>query len=127
MLYHLTNHEMKIYQPLLDPIIVGDFSVVIMKKSLVTLSWQFNAVFWLSASYGYNAWRDPMQPTQILEKLCSEVGVDEPQYGAGVVTVDGLQFQASEVVENEAGQFNQYRDSSRTVPELSMVVQWNFQ
>ena len=44
-----------------------------------------------------------MQPTQILEKLCKEIDIPQPQYGAGVVTVDGMEFRASEVVENEAG------------------------
>uniref|UniRef100_A0A8C9VL99 Otoferlin n=1 Tax=Scleropages formosus TaxID=113540 RepID=A0A8C9VL99_SCLFO len=33
--------------------------------------------------YGYNAWRDPMKPTQILTKLCKDSKVDGPHYGPG--------------------------------------------
>ncbi|TRY81428.1 hypothetical protein DNTS_008147 [Danionella cerebrum] len=35
------------------------------------------------AIYGYNVWRDPMKPTQILAKLCKEGKMDPPQYGPG--------------------------------------------
>uniref|UniRef100_A0A9J8CEH0 Otoferlin b n=1 Tax=Cyprinus carpio carpio TaxID=630221 RepID=A0A9J8CEH0_CYPCA len=40
----------------------------------------------LSTSYsihGYNVWRDPMKPTQILAKLCKDGKIDPPQYGPG--------------------------------------------
>uniref|UniRef100_A0A673K5P8 Otoferlin-like n=1 Tax=Sinocyclocheilus rhinocerous TaxID=307959 RepID=A0A673K5P8_9TELE len=40
----------------------------------------------LSTSYaihGYNVWRDPMKPTQILAKLCKDGKMDPPQYGPG--------------------------------------------
>lgn len=34
-------------------------------------------------SHGYNVWRDPMKPTQILAKLCKDGKLDPPQYGPG--------------------------------------------
>ncbi|XP_031355139.1 otoferlin-like, partial [Photinus pyralis] len=36
---------------------------------------------------GYNAWRDPMKPTQILAKLCKEAKIDPPVYTPGHVKV----------------------------------------
>uniref|UniRef100_A0AAY4AWM5 C2 domain-containing protein n=1 Tax=Denticeps clupeoides TaxID=299321 RepID=A0AAY4AWM5_9TELE len=35
------------------------------------------------AIHGYNAWRDPMKPTQILSKLCKDGKLDGPHYGPG--------------------------------------------
>lgn len=31
-------------------------------------------------STGYNTWRDPMKPTQILQKLCKENKLETPHY-----------------------------------------------
>ncbi|KAF0293526.1 Otoferlin [Amphibalanus amphitrite] len=36
---------------------------------------------------GYNAWRDPMRPTQILHKLCKENKLDGPHYQQGYVRI----------------------------------------
>uniref|UniRef100_A0A8B9DAY7 Otoferlin n=1 Tax=Anser cygnoides TaxID=8845 RepID=A0A8B9DAY7_ANSCY len=33
--------------------------------------------------HGYNVWRDPMKPSQILSKLCKEGKVDGPHFGPG--------------------------------------------
>ncbi|KAF4084233.1 hypothetical protein AMELA_G00126220 [Ameiurus melas] len=35
------------------------------------------------AIHGYNVWRDPLKPTQILAKLCKDGKLDPPQYGPG--------------------------------------------
>uniref|UniRef100_A0A672ZSG3 Otoferlin n=1 Tax=Sphaeramia orbicularis TaxID=375764 RepID=A0A672ZSG3_9TELE len=35
------------------------------------------------AIHGYNVWRDPMKPTQILAKLCKDGKLDGPHYGPG--------------------------------------------
>ncbi|CAB1331252.1 unnamed protein product, partial [Coregonus sp. 'balchen'] len=35
------------------------------------------------AIHGYNVWRDPLKPTQILAKLCKECKLDGPHYGPG--------------------------------------------
>uniref|UniRef100_A0A8C5FBZ1 Otoferlin a n=1 Tax=Gadus morhua TaxID=8049 RepID=A0A8C5FBZ1_GADMO len=40
----------------------------------------------ISSTYsvnGYNVWRDPMKPSQILAKLCKEGKLEAPQYGPG--------------------------------------------
>lgn len=36
-------------------------------------------------SYGYNRWRDPMKPTQMLAKLCKDGKIDSPLYTPGKV------------------------------------------
>uniref|UniRef100_A0A671Z415 Otoferlin n=1 Tax=Sparus aurata TaxID=8175 RepID=A0A671Z415_SPAAU len=35
------------------------------------------------AIHGYNVWRDPLKPTQILAKLCKDGKLDGPHYGPG--------------------------------------------
>uniref|UniRef100_A0A665X9S7 Otoferlin n=1 Tax=Echeneis naucrates TaxID=173247 RepID=A0A665X9S7_ECHNA len=35
------------------------------------------------AIHGYNVWRDPMKPTQILAKMCKDGKLDGPHYGPG--------------------------------------------
>ncbi|XP_021379810.1 otoferlin-like isoform X8 [Mizuhopecten yessoensis] len=44
---------------------------------------------------GYNMWRDPMKPTQILAKLCKEGKVDGPHYQPGKVRIANRIFTAS--------------------------------
>lgn len=41
---------------------------------------------------GYNAWRDPMKPTQILAKLCKDAKIEPPTYSDGVVKIGRQQF-----------------------------------
>ncbi|XP_050710389.1 otoferlin-like isoform X3 [Eriocheir sinensis] len=41
---------------------------------------------------GYNQWRDPMKPTQILARLCKEGRLDGPHYGPGKVRVGTKTF-----------------------------------
>lgn len=43
-------------------------------------------------SYGYNSWRDPIKPTQILTKLCKDGKVDGPHYQPGKVRVGNRIF-----------------------------------
>ncbi|KAK6628981.1 hypothetical protein RUM43_002798 [Polyplax serrata] len=42
--------------------------------------------------YGYNQWRDPMKPTQILSKLCKDGKIDPPIYSHGKVKVGKHSF-----------------------------------
>ncbi|XP_061890913.1 otoferlin isoform X2 [Entelurus aequoreus] len=47
---------------------------------------KYRATCGISSSYsvhGYNVWRDPLKPSQILAKLCKEGKIDPPQYGPG--------------------------------------------
>ena len=51
-------------------------------------------VFFFFSRLGYNAWRDPLKPTQILAKLCKDGKVDGPHYQPGKVRVANRIFTA---------------------------------
>ncbi|XP_033874306.1 otoferlin isoform X1 [Acipenser ruthenus] len=54
--------------------------------------------------HGYNVWRDPMKPTQILTKLCKEGKVDGPHFGpGGRVKVANRVFLGPTELEDENG------------------------
>uniref|UniRef100_A0A8D3AQX6 Otoferlin n=1 Tax=Scophthalmus maximus TaxID=52904 RepID=A0A8D3AQX6_SCOMX len=56
------------------------------------------------AIHGYNVWRDPMKPTQILAKLCKDGKLDGPHYGpGGRVKVENRVFMAQTEIEDENG------------------------
>uniref|UniRef100_G3PC45 C2 domain-containing protein n=1 Tax=Gasterosteus aculeatus aculeatus TaxID=481459 RepID=G3PC45_GASAC len=56
------------------------------------------------AIHGYNVWRDPMKPTQILAKLCKEGKLDGPHYGpGGRVKVENRVFMAATEIEDDNG------------------------
>ncbi|XP_053239819.1 otoferlin [Podarcis raffonei] len=58
--------------------------------------------------HGYNMWRDPQKPTQILSKLCKEGKLDGPHYGpGGRVKVTNRVFTGPTEVEDENGQKKQ--------------------
>ncbi|KAM6462922.1 otoferlin isoform 2-T2 [Liasis olivaceus] len=60
------------------------------------------------ALHGYNMWRDPQKPTQILSKLCKEGKIDGPHYGpGGRVKVTNRVFTGPTEVEDENGQKRQ--------------------
>ncbi|XP_073481296.1 otoferlin isoform X14 [Aquarana catesbeiana] len=60
------------------------------------------------AIHGYNMWRDPMKPTQILSKLCKEGKIDGPHYGpGGRVKVLNRVFTGPTEIEDENGQKKQ--------------------
>ncbi|KAM7376197.1 hypothetical protein PAMP_005940 [Pampus punctatissimus] len=66
------------------------------------------------AIHGYNVWRDPMKPTQILAKLCKDGKLDGPHYGpGGRVKVENRVFMAPTEIEDENGLF-----------ELRVII-WN--
>ncbi|KAL2098893.1 hypothetical protein ACEWY4_005373 [Coilia grayii] len=54
--------------------------------------------------YGYNVWRDPMKPTQILSKLCKDGKLDGPHFGPGgrVKVANRVYFGPTEI-EDENG------------------------
>ncbi|XP_066563265.1 otoferlin isoform X1 [Amia ocellicauda] len=54
--------------------------------------------------HGYNVWRDPMKPTQILSRLCKEGKVDGPHFGpSGRVKVANRVFMGPTEIEDENG------------------------
>ncbi|TNN44017.1 Otoferlin [Liparis tanakae] len=56
------------------------------------------------AIHGYNVWRDPMKPTQILARLCKEGKLDGPHYGpGGRVKVENRVFMAPTEIEDDNG------------------------
>ncbi|KAM7118824.1 otoferlin isoform 1-T1 [Ciconia maguari] len=58
--------------------------------------------------HGYNTWRDPMKPSQILSKLCKEGKVDGPHFGpGGRVKVANRVFTGPTEIEDENGQKKQ--------------------
>ncbi|EMP23690.1 Otoferlin [Chelonia mydas] len=60
------------------------------------------------STHGYNMWRDPGKPTQILSKLCKEGKVDGPHYGpGGRVKVANRVFTGPREMEDENGQKKQ--------------------
>lgn len=64
--------------------------------------WHFSLPF--PASHGYNIWRDPMKPTQILAKLCKDGKIDGPHYGpGGKVKVANRIFLGPTEIEDENG------------------------
>lgn len=55
-------------------------------------------------SHGYNVWRDPLKPTQILAKLCKDSKMDQPQYGpGGRVKVANRVYTGPTEIEDENG------------------------
>lgn len=62
------------------------------------------SVVFLDVSHGYNSWRDPMKPSQILAKLCKDGKIDGPHYGpGGKVKVANRIFTAPTEIEDENG------------------------
>ncbi|CAG03622.1 unnamed protein product, partial [Tetraodon nigroviridis] len=68
---------------------------------------KYRATCGISSAYslhGYNIWRDPMKPSQILAKLCKDGKIDGPQYGpGGKVKVANRVFLGTTEIEDENG------------------------
>ena len=57
--------------------------------------------------FGFNKWRDPMKPSQILARLCKDEGLDGPTYTApGKCKIENHIFSAAVSVVDEAGMYN---------------------
>ncbi|XP_055233578.2 otoferlin isoform X3 [Gorilla gorilla gorilla] len=57
------------------------------------------------STHGYNIWRDPMKPSQILTRLCKNSKVDGPHFGPpGRVKVANRVFTGPPEIEDENGQ-----------------------
>uniref|UniRef100_A0A3Q1IH20 Otoferlin n=1 Tax=Anabas testudineus TaxID=64144 RepID=A0A3Q1IH20_ANATE len=68
---------------------------------------KYRATCGISSSYsvhGYNVWRDPMKPSQILAKLCKDGKINGPHYGpGGKVKVANRIFHGPTELEDENG------------------------
>ncbi|XP_029452108.1 otoferlin isoform X2 [Rhinatrema bivittatum] len=74
------------------------------------------------STHGYNMWRDPMKPTQMLSKLCKEGKVDGPHFGpGGRVKVLNRVFTGPTEIEDENGQKKQ------TDEHLALTVLHNWE
>uniref|UniRef100_A0A8C5PAU7 Otoferlin n=1 Tax=Leptobrachium leishanense TaxID=445787 RepID=A0A8C5PAU7_9ANUR len=88
-----------------DPYVVIKLGKTEIKDKESYISKQLNPVF---GNHGYNMWRDPMKPTQILSKLCKEGKVDGPHFGpGGRVKVTNRVFTGPTEIEDENGQKKQ--------------------
>lgn len=55
-------------------------------------------------TFGFNKWRDPMKPTQILARICKDEGLDGPHYTPpGKCRVENMIFAAASTIMDEAG------------------------
>ncbi|TMS21639.1 Otoferlin [Larimichthys crocea] len=74
------------------------------------------------AIHGYNVWRDPMKPTQILARMCKEGKLDGPHYGPpGRVKVENRVFMAPTEIEDENGLKKQTDEHLA----LTVLKHWN--
>ncbi|AWP20109.1 putative otoferlin-like [Scophthalmus maximus] len=68
---------------------------------------KYRATCGISSNYsvhGYNVWRDPLKPSQILTKLCKDGKIDGPHYGpGGKVKVASRIFLGPTEIEDENG------------------------
>ncbi|XP_040920166.1 otoferlin isoform X1 [Toxotes jaculatrix] len=68
---------------------------------------KYRATCGISSNYsvhGYNVWRDPMKPSQVLAKLCKDGKIDGPHYGpGGKVKVANRIFTGPTEIEDENG------------------------
>ena len=62
----------------------------------ITLSYRIVKVSFVLSNYrvGYNTWRDPQKPTQILAKLCKDGKIDGPHVLPGKIRVGNRVFNA---------------------------------
>ena len=56
--------------------------------------------FW---RFGYNQWRDPQKPSQILTKLCKDAKLDGPHFESGKVRIGKRTFTGPTELEDENG------------------------
>ncbi|XP_031437276.1 otoferlin isoform X3 [Clupea harengus] len=71
--------------------------------------------------HGYNIWRDPQKPTQILAKLCKDGKLDGPHYGpGGRVKVANRIFSGATEIEDENGLKKQTEEHLA----LTVLKQW---
>lgn len=66
--------------------------------------YRVNSLLTIYVSHGYNIWRDPLKPSQILAKLCKDGKIEGPHYGpGGKVKVANRIFLGPTELEDENG------------------------
>ncbi|XP_047477393.1 LOW QUALITY PROTEIN: otoferlin-like [Penaeus chinensis] len=71
---------------------------------------------------GYNQWRDPMKPTQILGRLCKEGRLDGPHYGPGKVRIGPKTFTLQADDEHDPGRFRMIASEEQLA--LAVLHRW---
>uniref|UniRef100_A0A673YZF8 Otoferlin n=1 Tax=Salmo trutta TaxID=8032 RepID=A0A673YZF8_SALTR len=75
--------------------------------------------------HGYNMWRDPMKPSQILAKLCKEGKLDGPHYGpGGRVKVANRIFMGATEIEDETGMLLIFNKQTDEHLALTVLKHW---
>ena len=65
----------------------------------------FNKWCFYRIRFGFNKWRDPLRPTQILSRICKDEGLDGPHFSTGRVKIDNKVFVAQSQIQEENGEF----------------------
>lgn len=55
--------------------------------------------------FGYNQWRDPQKPSQILTSLCKNAKLDGPHFESGKVRIGKRTFTGQTELEDENGKY----------------------
>ena len=67
-------------------------------------------IFHSFVRFGFNKWRDPMKPSQILARLCKDEGLDGPTYTApGKCKIENRIFSSSANITDEAGRHLEFQ------------------
>lgn len=74
-----------------------------ISSSQVSFMLTFADLMW--PSEGYNAWRDSIQPTELLIKLCKENRLDNPHFSPGRITIGNKVFTGKTVFADEGRSF----------------------
>ena len=117
--FHSVNKSVKLFHSfyLLYPQKIADFIFKIHCCGGLDLFYVFSCsiICWfvklrkslfVSSRFGFNKWRDPLKPTQILQRICKDEGLDGPHYASpGKCRIENIVFSASPLIMDEAGMY----------------------
>lgn len=72
---------------------------------------------YVTASEGYNAWRDAIKPTELLVKLCKENRLDSPHFTPGRITI-GEKVYTGKTVFVDEGNYDHIKQIYSTVQKF---------
>ncbi|OAF69738.1 17-beta-HSD 10, partial [Intoshia linei] len=71
-------------------------------------------------TFGYNFWRNNLNPTDILKKMCSMEDIEYPNFKQGEATINGMSYREECSIENANGD----RTPSNEPLALKMLLHW---
>ena len=77
------------------------FQSTLRNVSIFVINFYFILFYFLR--FGYNQWRDPQKPSQILTKLCKDAKLDGPHFESGKVRIGKRTFTGPTELEDENG------------------------